>query len=150
MQITLAILNARMSPKSFRNWSLPAVLQMMNLMLSKFSLIIPLVCICFYISRWMLQPKLILHLLKEQRAGSPFSDTASTTAFYLFCWWFEIWYAIVHSIFLKVFTIVFPLHRNAGELFCLNFCYCTVWRYFSSQRWSFILCCNPLLMLIIC
>ncbi|XP_017243592.1 probable 3-deoxy-D-manno-octulosonic acid transferase, mitochondrial isoform X2 [Daucus carota subsp. sativus] len=40
--ITLAILNARMSPKSFRNWSLPAVLQMMNLMLSKFSLIIPL------------------------------------------------------------------------------------------------------------
>ncbi|KAL8135881.1 putative 3-deoxy-D-manno-octulosonic acid transferase, mitochondrial isoform X1 [Apium graveolens] len=40
--IALAILNARMSPKSVRNWSLPANLQLMNLMLSKFSLIIPL------------------------------------------------------------------------------------------------------------
>ncbi|KAK2987900.1 hypothetical protein RJ640_003167 [Escallonia rubra] len=40
--IALALLNARMSAKSFRNWSIPVVSHLTSLMLSKFSLIVPL------------------------------------------------------------------------------------------------------------
>ncbi|XP_062117477.1 probable 3-deoxy-D-manno-octulosonic acid transferase, mitochondrial [Humulus lupulus] len=40
--ITLALINARMSTKSFRRWSKPWLLPLISLMLSKFSLIIPL------------------------------------------------------------------------------------------------------------
>ncbi|XP_059646761.1 probable 3-deoxy-D-manno-octulosonic acid transferase, mitochondrial isoform X1 [Cornus florida] len=40
--ISLALLNARMSAKSFKNWSRAVVLPLTSLMLSKFSLIIPL------------------------------------------------------------------------------------------------------------
>ncbi|XP_057471806.1 probable 3-deoxy-D-manno-octulosonic acid transferase, mitochondrial isoform X2 [Actinidia eriantha] len=40
--ITLALLNARMSVRSFNSWSGPLVLPLMSLMLSKFSLIAPL------------------------------------------------------------------------------------------------------------
>ncbi|XP_074276723.1 putative 3-deoxy-D-manno-octulosonic acid transferase, mitochondrial isoform X2 [Silene latifolia] len=41
-EIFLALLNARMSEKSFRRWSAPSVLPLITLMLSKFSLISPL------------------------------------------------------------------------------------------------------------
>ncbi|KAJ9181466.1 hypothetical protein P3X46_009594 [Hevea brasiliensis] len=41
-QISLALLNARVSMKSFRLWSQPVLLPLISLMLSKFSLIIPL------------------------------------------------------------------------------------------------------------
>ncbi|XP_074276730.1 putative 3-deoxy-D-manno-octulosonic acid transferase, mitochondrial isoform X3 [Silene latifolia] len=41
-KIFLALLNARMSEKSFRRWSAPSVLPLITLMLSKFSLISPL------------------------------------------------------------------------------------------------------------
>ncbi|KAK9723887.1 hypothetical protein RND81_05G032200 [Saponaria officinalis] len=41
-KIFLALLNARMSEKSFRRWSAPAALPLITLMLSKFSLILPL------------------------------------------------------------------------------------------------------------
>ncbi|CAA2983751.1 probable 3-deoxy-D-manno-octulosonic acid transferase, mitochondrial [Olea europaea var. sylvestris] len=40
--IALALLNGRMSKKSFQNWSQPAILPLIRLMLSKFSLILPL------------------------------------------------------------------------------------------------------------
>ncbi|OMO82012.1 hypothetical protein CCACVL1_12106 [Corchorus capsularis] len=40
--IGLALLNARLSPKSFRNWSRPVLFQLISLLLSKFSLIVPL------------------------------------------------------------------------------------------------------------
>ncbi|CAK9165549.1 unnamed protein product [Ilex paraguariensis] len=40
--IELALLNARMSVKSFKHWSGPVVLPLTSLMLSKFSLIVPL------------------------------------------------------------------------------------------------------------
>ncbi|OMO83968.1 hypothetical protein COLO4_22294 [Corchorus olitorius] len=40
--IGLALLNARLSPRSFRNWSRPVLFQLISLMLSKFSLIVPL------------------------------------------------------------------------------------------------------------
>ncbi|XP_065857481.1 probable 3-deoxy-D-manno-octulosonic acid transferase, mitochondrial [Euphorbia lathyris] len=40
--IPLALLNARISTKSFRSWSQPVLLPLISLMLSKFSLIIPL------------------------------------------------------------------------------------------------------------
>ncbi|XP_047169903.1 probable 3-deoxy-D-manno-octulosonic acid transferase, mitochondrial isoform X2 [Vigna umbellata] len=40
--ITLALLNARISEKSFKYWSGPVLLPLISLMLSKFSLIIPL------------------------------------------------------------------------------------------------------------
>ncbi|KAK7279487.1 hypothetical protein RJT34_24540 [Clitoria ternatea] len=40
--ITLALLNARMSEKSFKVWSGPVLLPLISLMLSKFSLIVPL------------------------------------------------------------------------------------------------------------
>ncbi|KAM7464288.1 hypothetical protein LguiA_032409 [Lonicera macranthoides] len=40
--VELVLLNARMSAKSFRNWSAPVVLQLTSLMMSKFSLIVPL------------------------------------------------------------------------------------------------------------
>ncbi|KAL9227863.1 hypothetical protein vseg_003505 [Gypsophila vaccaria] len=41
-KIFLALLNARMSENSFRRWSAPAALPLISLMLSKFSLILPL------------------------------------------------------------------------------------------------------------
>ncbi|XP_048490127.1 probable 3-deoxy-D-manno-octulosonic acid transferase, mitochondrial isoform X2 [Beta vulgaris subsp. vulgaris] len=41
-QITLSLLNARMSERSFRRWSAPALSPLIALMLSKFSLIVPL------------------------------------------------------------------------------------------------------------
>uniref|UniRef100_A0A7C9AIU9 lipid IVA 3-deoxy-D-manno-octulosonic acid transferase n=2 Tax=Opuntia streptacantha TaxID=393608 RepID=A0A7C9AIU9_OPUST len=41
-KITLALINARMSVRSFQRWSMPAVLPLITLMLSKFSLIVPL------------------------------------------------------------------------------------------------------------
>lgn len=50
-QISLAILNARMSLKSFRIWSAPVVLPVAKLILSKFSLIVPLVCTGFSVSK---------------------------------------------------------------------------------------------------
>ncbi|XP_057779320.1 probable 3-deoxy-D-manno-octulosonic acid transferase, mitochondrial isoform X3 [Salvia miltiorrhiza] len=40
--IALALLNGRISTKSFRNWSYPVILPLIKLMLSKFSLILPL------------------------------------------------------------------------------------------------------------
>lgn len=40
--ITLALLNARISEKSFKLWSGPVLLPLISLMLSKFSLIVPL------------------------------------------------------------------------------------------------------------
>ncbi|KAL3628376.1 hypothetical protein CASFOL_027422 [Castilleja foliolosa] len=40
--VALALVNGRMSKKSFRNWSHPVVLPLITLMLSKFSLILPL------------------------------------------------------------------------------------------------------------
>ncbi|XP_030492706.2 probable 3-deoxy-D-manno-octulosonic acid transferase, mitochondrial [Cannabis sativa] len=40
--ITLALINARMSTKSFKRWSRPWLLPLISLMLSKFSMIIPL------------------------------------------------------------------------------------------------------------
>ncbi|CAB4287276.1 unnamed protein product [Prunus armeniaca] len=40
--ITLALLNARVSTKSFKRWSGPLLLPLVSLMLSKFSLIVPL------------------------------------------------------------------------------------------------------------
>ncbi|KAL6559256.1 hypothetical protein OROHE_006625 [Orobanche hederae] len=40
--VALALLNGRMSTKSFRNWSHPVLLPLMTLMLSKISLILPL------------------------------------------------------------------------------------------------------------
>ncbi|XP_073140743.1 probable 3-deoxy-D-manno-octulosonic acid transferase, mitochondrial isoform X1 [Henckelia pumila] len=40
--IALSLINGRMSQKSFRNWSRPLVLPLITLMLSKFSLILPL------------------------------------------------------------------------------------------------------------
>ncbi|CAI9760632.1 unnamed protein product [Fraxinus pennsylvanica] len=40
--IALTLLNGRMSKKSFQNWSQPAILPLIRLMLSKFSLILPL------------------------------------------------------------------------------------------------------------
>ncbi|KAL8526235.1 hypothetical protein ACS0TY_015452 [Phlomoides rotata] len=40
--IVLVLLNGRMSTKSFRNWSHPVILPLIKLMLSKFSLILPL------------------------------------------------------------------------------------------------------------
>ncbi|QHO51865.1 putative 3-deoxy-D-manno-octulosonic acid transferase [Arachis hypogaea] len=40
--ITLALLNARMSEKSFEVWSRPVLLPLISLMLSEFSLIAPL------------------------------------------------------------------------------------------------------------
>lgn len=40
--IALALLNARLSAKSFRNWSRPLLFQLISLLLSKFSLIVPL------------------------------------------------------------------------------------------------------------
>lgn len=43
LQITLALLNARMSRVSYQNWSLPVILPLTSLLLSKFSLIVPLV-----------------------------------------------------------------------------------------------------------
>ncbi|BAT96004.1 hypothetical protein VIGAN_08286700 [Vigna angularis var. angularis] len=42
LQITLALLNARISEKSFKYWSGPVLLPLISLMLSKFSLIVPL------------------------------------------------------------------------------------------------------------
>ncbi|XP_047977621.1 probable 3-deoxy-D-manno-octulosonic acid transferase, mitochondrial [Salvia hispanica] len=42
LQIALALLNGRISTKSFRNWSNPVILPLIKLMLSKFSLILPL------------------------------------------------------------------------------------------------------------
>ncbi|XP_037493153.1 probable 3-deoxy-D-manno-octulosonic acid transferase, mitochondrial isoform X2 [Jatropha curcas] len=50
--ISLALLNARVSTKSFRLWSQPLLLPLISLMLSKFSLIIPLStmqAICFQV-----------------------------------------------------------------------------------------------------
>jgi len=44
LQIVLALLNARMSAKSFKRFSGPVLLPLISLMLSKFSLIVPLVC----------------------------------------------------------------------------------------------------------
>nr|GMC79587.1 probable 3-deoxy-D-manno-octulosonic acid transferase, mitochondrial isoform X1 [Ipomoea batatas] len=41
-EITLALLNARMSRTSYQNWSLPVILPLTSLLLSKFSLIVPL------------------------------------------------------------------------------------------------------------
>lgn len=41
-KIRLALLNARMSERSFKRWSAPAVFPLIALMLSKFSLIVPL------------------------------------------------------------------------------------------------------------
>ncbi|KAJ0784680.1 putative transferase [Helianthus annuus] len=41
--VMLALINARMSIKSFNNWSRPVVRLLASLMLSKFSLILPLV-----------------------------------------------------------------------------------------------------------
>ncbi|KMT06384.1 hypothetical protein BVRB_7g160630 [Beta vulgaris subsp. vulgaris] len=41
-KITLSLLNARMSERSFRRWSAPALSPLIALMLSKFSLIVPL------------------------------------------------------------------------------------------------------------
>lgn len=43
LQISMALLNARMSAMSFKRWSIPVVLPLISLMLSKFSLILPLV-----------------------------------------------------------------------------------------------------------
>nr|GMD31242.1 translation initiation factor eIF-2B subunit epsilon [Ipomoea batatas]GMD32878.1 translation initiation factor eIF-2B subunit epsilon [Ipomoea batatas] len=40
--ITLALLNARMSRTSYQNWSLQVILPLTSLLLSKFSLIVPL------------------------------------------------------------------------------------------------------------
>ncbi|KAJ8423704.1 hypothetical protein Cgig2_030708 [Carnegiea gigantea] len=40
--ITLALINARISERSFQRWSMPAILPLITLMLSKFSLIVPL------------------------------------------------------------------------------------------------------------
>lgn len=44
LQIKLALLNARVSSTSFKRWSGPVLLPLISLMLSKFSLIAPLVC----------------------------------------------------------------------------------------------------------
>lgn len=41
-KIILALINARMSERSFRRWSVPAIFPLIALMLSKFSLIVPL------------------------------------------------------------------------------------------------------------
>ncbi|XP_022143949.1 probable 3-deoxy-D-manno-octulosonic acid transferase, mitochondrial isoform X2 [Momordica charantia] len=40
--ITMVLLNARMSPRSFKRWSAPVLLPLISFMLSKFSLILPL------------------------------------------------------------------------------------------------------------
>lgn len=45
LQIAIALLNARISTTSFMRWSIPLVLPLMSLMLSKISLIAPLVCV---------------------------------------------------------------------------------------------------------
>lgn len=44
IQIALALLNARISSKSFQYWSLPVFLPLVAFLLSKFALIVPLVC----------------------------------------------------------------------------------------------------------
>lgn len=45
LQIAMALLNARMSAMSFNRWSIPVFLPLISFMLSKFSLILPLVSI---------------------------------------------------------------------------------------------------------
>uniref|UniRef100_A0A2P2JTP7 Uncharacterized protein MANES_08G018900 n=1 Tax=Rhizophora mucronata TaxID=61149 RepID=A0A2P2JTP7_RHIMU len=47
--ISLTLLNARMSEKSFMLWMQPMLLPLISLMLSKFSLIVPLVCTCAFL-----------------------------------------------------------------------------------------------------
>lgn len=46
-QIALALLNARISAKSYDSWSQPLVNSLASLMLSKFFLILPLVSISY-------------------------------------------------------------------------------------------------------
>lgn len=95
-QISLALLNARVSTKSFNLWSAPVLLPLISLMLSKFSLIVPLVCIpsCYMLSMSsVLLSQFLFFLVTEHCAGNPFPASAGPTFYYQLFWWLEIWYA---------------------------------------------------------
>jgi hypothetical protein len=82
-QIVLALLNARMSTKSFKLFSGPVLLPLISLMLSKFSLIVPLVCIpMFLMTVNCIVLLLILLYDTEHYAGNPLPTTASPSFYY--------------------------------------------------------------------
>lgn len=111
-QIPLALLNGRVSEKSFKLWSGPVLLPLIALMLSKFSLIVPLVCAPWYFyltvlhydapqyfclhsnSYIFIKPSLNILIVLEYRAGHPVSATASTSLYHKLFWWSEVWYVI--------------------------------------------------------
>ncbi|KAK4396451.1 putative 3-deoxy-D-manno-octulosonic acid transferase, mitochondrial [Sesamum angolense] len=59
--IALTLLNGRMSTKSFQNWSHPVILPLITLMLSKFSLILPLSTIQGINFQLLQAPPFIIH-----------------------------------------------------------------------------------------
>lgn len=83
LQIVLALLNARMSSKSFKIFSGPVLLPLISLMLSKFSLIVPLVCIpMFLITVICILLLLILLYDTEHYASDPLTTTSSLSLYH--------------------------------------------------------------------
>lgn len=108
LQIVLALLNARMSSKSFKIFSGPVLLPLISLMLSKFSLIVPLVCIpMFLITVICILLLLILLYDTEHYASDPLPTTSSLSLYHKIFRWPKIWYALqlwveIHLVFLNV------------------------------------------------
>jgi 3-deoxy-D-manno-octulosonic-acid transferase len=68
-QIAVVLLNARMSLKSFNRWSLPLGLQLVSLMLSKLSLVIPLSTIQAVRFQLLHAPPQIIHFAGDLKYG---------------------------------------------------------------------------------
>ncbi|ONM36326.1 putative 3-deoxy-D-manno-octulosonic acid transferase mitochondrial [Zea mays] len=99
--IAVALLNARISLKSFNHWSMPLMFPLVSLMLSKLSLVVPLVSthgnadvIFMYIYYCCHYSFLII---TEYYSSCSFSAATYTTRNHTFCWRFKIWYTQVLS-----------------------------------------------------
>ncbi|GJN17111.1 hypothetical protein PR202_gb04153 [Eleusine coracana subsp. coracana] len=97
--VAVALLNARMSLKSFNRWSAPLGLPLVSLMLSKLSLVVPLVTtIVVQIANLIFMYNYFSHhsfflFVAEYYSGCSFPVATYTTRDPPFCWRFKIWCA---------------------------------------------------------
>ena len=101
LQIAVALLNARISLISFNHWLMPLGSPIIALMLSKLSLVVPLVSthgnadFIFMFIHYCCHHSFLI--VAEYYSGCSFSVATYTTRDHTFCWRFKIWYTQVLS-----------------------------------------------------
>ena len=101
LQIAVALLNARISLISFNHWLMPLGSPIIALMLSKLSLVVPLVSthgnadFIFMFIHYCCHHSFLI--VAEYYSGCSFSAATYTTRDHTFCWRFKIWYTQVLS-----------------------------------------------------